>query len=69
MAEDHCDKDPTKHSIRVCSVGTTFKMIMKVSENFGIDLSSAKEHPNKNLQEDLRSLSRTLQSKEESDLT
>lgn len=33
-------------------------MILRVAENFGVDLTSAKEHTNKELQEDLRSLSR-----------
>ena len=36
-----------------------------MADNFGIDLSSAKDHPNKELQENLRSLSRLTESESE----
>ena len=59
MAGDDAHVDNHKHSIKVQSVGTQFLIVLKVSENFGVDLSSgAKEHPSKELQEDIRSLSR-----------
>lgn len=62
------DTESNRHSIKVCAVGTSFRITLKVSENFGVDLTSAKEHPNKELQEDLRSLSRTMMQESESDM-
>lgn len=62
-----CDEDSesndnagetNKHSIKVCGIASNLKIIWRVAENFGVDLTSAKEHPNKEFQEDLRSLSR-----------
>ncbi|CDW83869.1 UNKNOWN [Stylonychia lemnae] len=68
LADDQNDSQGNKHSIKVCSVGTQFKLVMKVSDNFGFDLNSAKEHPNKELQEDLRSISRTMMQESESEV-
>ena len=41
--------DVHKHSVKVCSIGNQFMLSLKVSENFGVDLTSAREHPNKEL--------------------
>jgi hypothetical protein len=62
------ETDTNRHTIKTCAVGTSFKIILKVSENFGVDLTSAKDHPNKELQDDLRSLSRTMMQESESEM-
>jgi hypothetical protein len=36
-----------KYSIKVCGVASNVNIILRVAENFGVDLTSAKEHPNK----------------------
>ena len=61
-ASSVADDDPTNtHSVKLCAVGHSFLIILKVSENFGVDLTSAKGE----LKEDLRSLSRMQESESE----
>ena len=38
-----------RHTVKVLGVGSQFRISLRVAENFGVDLTSAKEHPNKEL--------------------
>jgi hypothetical protein len=51
-------KESNKQIYKVSGVSSFIQISLKVADTFGVDLTSAKELKNKELQEDLRSLSR-----------
>jgi hypothetical protein len=51
--------------VKVCSVTQQFRVSFIVADNFGVDLTSAKENKNTELKENLRSLSRMQESESE----
>jgi hypothetical protein len=47
--EKALDGNSNNHITKVCGIANSFRVVFRVAENFGIDLTSAKEHPNKEL--------------------